>query len=406
MRRAGQLLLALVVAGGRGARPGWRRTRLTACSTICSTRRRPASACWRQKASRAAVHIYPLRLVSRLERRFEEDREHPAPLRWFTDGRLVTVPEAKAARCCCSAPTRSAATSSRGCCTARAPRWRWPWSSTVLALADRRADRRRRRLRRRNGGRPAVALHRLRAGAAGDLRRAGAARGDAAGAAGRPRCSCCSAASSRCSAGRSSPAACARSSRPSASATTRSPATRSARAPSRILLRHLLPAARGYLGVAGDAAAAGVHPGGSDALVRRPRLSRHGADVGHDAAGRGERVAARRRAVDAGAGRGDLRRRPRREPRGAGNRPRACTIGAMTAPDVSRGSSLRSSRRSCADGTIDEEGVRGNVARWMTHAAHRARRPRLERRSAAARRRRSGRDDRHRPRGGAAASGR
>jgi peptide/nickel transport system permease protein len=39
--------------------------------------------------------IYPQRLVSRLERRFEEDAEHPAPLRWLTDGRLVTVPEAE-----------------------------------------------------------------------------------------------------------------------------------------------------------------------------------------------------------------------------------------------------------------------------------------------------------------------
>jgi peptide/nickel transport system permease protein len=37
--------------------------------------------------------IYPQRLVSRLERRFEEDRQHPAPLRWLTGGRLVTVPE-------------------------------------------------------------------------------------------------------------------------------------------------------------------------------------------------------------------------------------------------------------------------------------------------------------------------
>ena len=39
--------------------------------------------------------IYPQRLVSRLERRFEEDREHPAALQWFTDGRLATVPEAQ-----------------------------------------------------------------------------------------------------------------------------------------------------------------------------------------------------------------------------------------------------------------------------------------------------------------------
>jgi peptide/nickel transport system permease protein len=37
-------------------------------------------------------YIYPQRLVSRLERRFEADRDHPVPLRWFTDGRLFTVP--------------------------------------------------------------------------------------------------------------------------------------------------------------------------------------------------------------------------------------------------------------------------------------------------------------------------
>jgi peptide/nickel transport system permease protein len=43
----------------------------------------------------AGPSIYPQRLVSRLERRFEEDRAHPAPLQWFTDGRLVTVPESQ-----------------------------------------------------------------------------------------------------------------------------------------------------------------------------------------------------------------------------------------------------------------------------------------------------------------------
>lgn len=36
--------------------------------------------------------IYPQRLVNRLERRFEEDTLHPLPLQWFTDGRLVSVP--------------------------------------------------------------------------------------------------------------------------------------------------------------------------------------------------------------------------------------------------------------------------------------------------------------------------
>ena len=42
-----------------------------------------------------APSIYPQRLVSRLERRFEQDREHPAALQWFTGGRLATVPEAQ-----------------------------------------------------------------------------------------------------------------------------------------------------------------------------------------------------------------------------------------------------------------------------------------------------------------------
>jgi len=43
----------------------------------------------------AGLFMYPQRLVSRLERRFEEDRQHPAALEWFTGGRLVTVAEAQ-----------------------------------------------------------------------------------------------------------------------------------------------------------------------------------------------------------------------------------------------------------------------------------------------------------------------
>ena len=39
-------------------------------------------------------YAYAQRLVSRLERRFEDDRSQPVSLQWFTDGRLVTVPEA------------------------------------------------------------------------------------------------------------------------------------------------------------------------------------------------------------------------------------------------------------------------------------------------------------------------
>ena len=39
-------------------------------------------------------YAYAQRLVNRLERRFEDDRSQPVALQWFTDGRLVTVPEA------------------------------------------------------------------------------------------------------------------------------------------------------------------------------------------------------------------------------------------------------------------------------------------------------------------------
>jgi peptide/nickel transport system permease protein len=43
----------------------------------------------------AGFYIYPQRLVSRLERRFENDRARPARLQWFADRRLVTVPDAQ-----------------------------------------------------------------------------------------------------------------------------------------------------------------------------------------------------------------------------------------------------------------------------------------------------------------------
>jgi peptide/nickel transport system permease protein len=41
----------------------------------------------------AAPFIYQQRLVSRLERRFEDDRGRPVALRWFAGGRLVSVDE-------------------------------------------------------------------------------------------------------------------------------------------------------------------------------------------------------------------------------------------------------------------------------------------------------------------------
>ena len=38
-----------------------------------------------------APFVYPVRLVSRLERRFEADRTRPVPVRWFAGGRLASV---------------------------------------------------------------------------------------------------------------------------------------------------------------------------------------------------------------------------------------------------------------------------------------------------------------------------
>lgn len=42
-----------------------------------------------------APFVYPLRLVDRLERRYEVDRERPLTLVWFSDGRLVRSPDAR-----------------------------------------------------------------------------------------------------------------------------------------------------------------------------------------------------------------------------------------------------------------------------------------------------------------------
>ncbi|MGH9350418.1 MAG: ABC transporter permease [Vicinamibacterales bacterium] len=46
--------------------------------------------------SLVAPYTYPYRVVSRLERRYEEDRTRPQPIRWLRNGRLVTVTDAGA----------------------------------------------------------------------------------------------------------------------------------------------------------------------------------------------------------------------------------------------------------------------------------------------------------------------
>jgi peptide/nickel transport system permease protein len=49
---------------------------------------RDAAGHWR------APFVYPLRLADRLERRFIEDREHPVSLVWFAAGAIVSAPDA------------------------------------------------------------------------------------------------------------------------------------------------------------------------------------------------------------------------------------------------------------------------------------------------------------------------
>ena len=81
----------------------------------------------------------------------------------------------------------------------------------------------------------------------------------------------------------------------------------------RLLVRHLLPAARGFVRRPDHDAGAGVHRRRGDAVVRRPRVSRSGRELGHDAARRVERPRVRRFPVAAQSGGGDVPRRARAE---------------------------------------------------------------------------------------------
>ena len=100
--------------------------------------------------------------------------------------------------------------------------------------------------------------------------------------------------------------------------------------PARLLTRHLLPAARGYLSTQATLLLPAFILAEVDDVICRARFPRHDADLGDDAAGRVERRHARRCAVGACACGRDLHGRARREPAGAEHRPCACTIGTMT----------------------------------------------------------------------------
>ena len=129
-----------------------------------------------------APFIYPWTLADRLAQRYEQDRSRPVPLVWFSRGRLVASSDAAgsaaaAARRRQLRPRRLQPAGLRRARVARAV-----GAGGVRVDARRRPARRARRLRRRDGGRSADAGDRLRDGPAGDVRRARAEGGAAAGA--------------------------------------------------------------------------------------------------------------------------------------------------------------------------------------------------------------------------------
>jgi peptide/nickel transport system permease protein len=101
VKRAGQLLLALLALVALAApwlapNPPDRSFAdfLYAPPTPVRVFRNPPSRSFGEAGGLTIPFIYPQRLVSRLERRFEEDTLNPVRLQWFTGGRLVSVPEA------------------------------------------------------------------------------------------------------------------------------------------------------------------------------------------------------------------------------------------------------------------------------------------------------------------------
>lgn len=89
MRRAGVIILLAVAACAIGApwlAPNDPDTR------FADHLYAPPTTVYMLRDAVHAPYIYPSRLVSRLERRFEEDRSRAVTLRWMTDGRLVSAP--------------------------------------------------------------------------------------------------------------------------------------------------------------------------------------------------------------------------------------------------------------------------------------------------------------------------
>ena len=166
-------------------RRGSHRIRRIDSSTPISTRRRRGCI---SSAEARTVYFYPLRIVSRLERRFEEVRDHPVRIEWF-NGPLVDERRAK---------TRAAAAARR-----RFVRPRHLCAAARTARAPRSASPRWRRLPRCSSAPPIGGVAGYAGGAVDELLSrfsdfvlvlpaiyvvARAARRDAAGAAAAARC--------------------------------------------------------------------------------------------------------------------------------------------------------------------------------------------------------------------------
>ena len=271
LRRAAglALLVAWTVAGASGRAAGWRRTSRAAAPRVRERAARPGPAWSTIAADGTRRSSTAGSLASRLEQRYEQDRSARLPLAWFGAGRLVRS----------SDPAPGAA---------RADGHRRARPRRVRPAAVRRPDLARPgrgRGGRRDGHRAARRRRSPAPRAAPSTRRLCAAPSSCwccRPSTWRSRCArCCrscsrrddlppgSPPSSRSSARRSWRAACAPS-----SATERGREYRSRRGAigagrARVLVRHLLPATRGFLVVQAHAARAGVHRGRGDALVRR-----------------------------------------------------------------------------------------------------------------------------------------
>ena len=246
---AGAALLVAIVLVTAAAGIAWLPHDAGASSPISATRR----PCGRASSTRTArwhrPFVYPLRLVDRLERRSREDRDPPLPLRWFRGRACVRWTSRVEPWLPARQATRSAATSSPACVAGA----RLSLGVAVVAAAGAlMIGALAGALAGFAGGRlddVLDAARRLRPHPARDLRRARPARRDAAGAEHVPGLLDAGRRAGRWPAGRTGARASGRSWPPNAGKSTQKLRSAIGAGWWRILLRHLLPATRGFLAV-------------------------------------------------------------------------------------------------------------------------------------------------------------